>query len=221
MQLRFSGHLVRMDDERLPQRLFYGDVASSPSTDRPTWRRTVKTGQPHRRHQSQTRSTQITTAPSPQRRRTTAFNVSSVSTDIPGTKWAYWTPSDQLRLSDRANRRPSTRLFPVVSANSDCPSEPPVPSPSSSSSTVRTTAALAAVTHINTPHIPDTTTDTTPQPPTPEVRTKTTPALTATATSPHTSAWSVTCESIAQRLANQCLDSTSHAVLAHLRIAWT
>ncbi|BHF63265.1 hypothetical protein SprV_0200625700 [Sparganum proliferum] len=27
MPLRLSGHLVRMDDERLPKRLFYGDVA--------------------------------------------------------------------------------------------------------------------------------------------------------------------------------------------------
>nr|VZI11182.1 unnamed protein product [Spirometra erinaceieuropaei] len=75
MQLRWSGHLVRMDDERLPKRLFYGDVATgsrrqggqirrykdtlksslkrlqiNPTNweelvrDRPTWRRTVKTG---------------------------------------------------------------------------------------------------------------------------------------------------------------------------------
>nr|VZH91166.1 unnamed protein product [Spirometra erinaceieuropaei] len=75
MQLRWSGHLVRMDDERLPKRLFYGDVATSSrrqggqirrykdilksslkrlkinptnweglALDRPTWRRTVKTG---------------------------------------------------------------------------------------------------------------------------------------------------------------------------------
>nr|VZI17400.1 unnamed protein product [Spirometra erinaceieuropaei] len=28
MQLRWSGHLVHMDDERLPKRLFYGDVAT-------------------------------------------------------------------------------------------------------------------------------------------------------------------------------------------------
>nr|VZI20511.1 unnamed protein product [Spirometra erinaceieuropaei] len=75
IQLRWSGHLVRGDDERLPKRLFYGDVATGSrrqgvrirrykdalksslkclqinptnceelALDRPTWRRTVKTG---------------------------------------------------------------------------------------------------------------------------------------------------------------------------------
>nr|VZI17835.1 unnamed protein product [Spirometra erinaceieuropaei] len=38
------------------------------------------------------------------------------------------------------------------------------------------------------------------------MRIRTTPALTATVLSPRTSAWSVTCESIAQSLANQCLE---------------
>ncbi|BHF85114.1 hypothetical protein SprV_1002827300 [Sparganum proliferum] len=47
--------------------------------------------------------------------------------------------------------------------------------------------------------------------------------------SPHASEWSVTCESIARRLANQCLEhqptptapaSTAHTVLAPSRTAW-
>ncbi|VDL91635.1 unnamed protein product [Schistocephalus solidus] len=71
MQLRWSGHLVRMDDECVPKLLFYGDVATSAhryegqkrhfekiseatsnqsatwkylSQDRPARRRSVKTG---------------------------------------------------------------------------------------------------------------------------------------------------------------------------------
>ncbi|BHF77790.1 hypothetical protein SprV_0602090000 [Sparganum proliferum] len=75
MQLHWSGHLVRMNDERLPKRLFYGNVATRSrrqggqirrykdtlisslkrlqitptiwedvARDRPTCRRTVKTG---------------------------------------------------------------------------------------------------------------------------------------------------------------------------------
>nr|VZI37418.1 unnamed protein product [Spirometra erinaceieuropaei] len=67
------------------------------------------------------------------------------------------------------------------------------------------------------------------QPPSSDVRARTTSALTAIAPSPHASAWSVTCESIAQRLANQCLEhqptltalaSTAHTALAPSGIAW-
>nr|VZI22478.1 unnamed protein product [Spirometra erinaceieuropaei] len=66
-------------------------------------------------------------------------------------------------------------------------------------------------------------------PPPIEVRNKTAPALTETAPPPHTSAGSVTCESIAQRPTNQCLEyqptptalaSTADTALAPLRIAW-
>nr|VZI23715.1 unnamed protein product [Spirometra erinaceieuropaei] len=71
LQLRWSGHLIRINDKRLPNRLFYGDVVTGfrrqggqvrryqdalktslkrPTNwedlapDRPTWRRSVKTG---------------------------------------------------------------------------------------------------------------------------------------------------------------------------------
>nr|VZI01571.1 unnamed protein product [Spirometra erinaceieuropaei] len=66
-------------------------------------------------------------------------------------------------------------------------------------------------------------------PPTPEIKTRTTPALTATAPSPQTSALSATYESIAQKLANQCLEQqptpdalacTTHTALVPSRIAW-
>nr|VZI06603.1 unnamed protein product [Spirometra erinaceieuropaei] len=131
MQLCWSSHLVRMDDERLPKRLFYGDVATGcrrqggqirrykdtlkSSLKRlqmnPTnWggartrstdleednedRRCDLRSQPHRRRQSQMRSPKITSSPSTQRRRTTASNVSSMSTDIPGSNRTCWTSSD-------------------------------------------------------------------------------------------------------------------------------
>ncbi|BHF75213.1 hypothetical protein SprV_0501830800 [Sparganum proliferum] len=64
--------------------------------DRPTWRRTVKTGggKPHRSRESQTGSTEISAAPTSQRQRPTVPNVSTVSADIPGASWTCWPSSD-------------------------------------------------------------------------------------------------------------------------------
>ncbi|VDL93871.1 unnamed protein product [Schistocephalus solidus] len=48
LQLRWSGHLVRMDNGRLPKRLIYGDIKPDSWEDlarnRSAWRRTLKTG---------------------------------------------------------------------------------------------------------------------------------------------------------------------------------
>ncbi|BHF58541.1 hypothetical protein SprV_0100149300 [Sparganum proliferum] len=63
----------------------------------------------------------------------------------------------------------------------------------------------------------------------PAIGTQSVPVLVATAPSPHASAWSVTCESIAQRLANQCLEHqptlvvlvpTVHNAPAHSLTPW-
>ncbi|BHF61764.1 hypothetical protein SprV_0100474000 [Sparganum proliferum] len=100
-----------------------GRSFANPMTDRPTdWeedsedRRCDLRSQPHCCHESQTRSTLVSAALTPQCQRTIAFNVSTVSTEIPGTNWTYWTPSDQLHHSDRANRLPSVHLFLVLYA---------------------------------------------------------------------------------------------------------
>ncbi|BHF68919.1 hypothetical protein SprV_0301196000 [Sparganum proliferum] len=262
MQLRWSGHLVRMDDERLPKRLFYGDVATGSrrqgrpirrykdtlksslkhlqinltnweelALDRPTWRRTVKTGAAiyeanriadakvkREARKSQVRPLRNADAQPlptyPRCQRTFPARIGLVG---------------HLRINCASRTAPIIVPPPATSSsslpptNSDSSSEPPLPSSSSSSSssssppssssssTAPTTAAQAAVSHITNP---DTTTDTT---------------LTATAPSPHTSAWSVTCESIARRLANQCLRHqptptapafSAHTALAPSRIAW-
>nr|VZI33260.1 unnamed protein product [Spirometra erinaceieuropaei] len=141
----------------------------------------------------------------------TASNVSIVSTDILGTNWTCWTPSDQLHHSDRTNRRPSVHLLLVLlrrqltlTAILNHRSHPlPLPPPLLPLLLLPLLLLLLLVlrcpngylcgvyhAHQQKP---------TPLPSTPVVRTSTTPLLTATAPSPHTSAWSATCKSIAQR----------------------
>ncbi|BHF85041.1 hypothetical protein SprV_1002819900 [Sparganum proliferum] len=197
MQLRWSGHLVRMDDERLPKRLFYGDVATGSrrqggqirrykdtlksslkrlqinptnweeiALDRPTWRRTVKTGAAiyeanriaaakvkREARKSQLRPVRNADAQPlptcPRCQRTFRARIGLVG---------------HLRINCASRTAPTTVPPPASSSssppptNSDSSSVPPLPStsPSSSSSpcsppsssTAPLTAALAAVSHI-------------------------------------------------------------------------
>nr|VZI40086.1 unnamed protein product [Spirometra erinaceieuropaei] len=202
--------------------------------DRPTWRRTVKTGAAiyeasriavskakRKTRKSQPRPVRNADAQPlpmcPRGRRTFRARTGLIG---------------HLRINCTSRTAPTVVPPPTSSPSSPPPtnsgqsSVPPLPSSSySSSSTAPTMAVQAAVTHSNNP---DTTADTTPLPPTPAMRTRTTAVHTVTAPPPHASAWSVTCESIAQRLANQCpehqptptaLASTAHTALALSRIA--
>nr|VZI11783.1 unnamed protein product [Spirometra erinaceieuropaei] len=203
MQPRWSGHLVRMDDEQLPKRLFYGDVATGSrrqggqirrykdilksslkrlqinptngeelALDRPTWRRTVKTGAAiHEANRIATAKAKREAGKSQLR------PVSNAAAQPPPT-----CPRCQRTFRARiglvghlrtncASRTAPTILPPHASASpppptySDYSSEPSLPSSSSSysssSPTAPAAAAQATVSHIN----PDTTTDTTPTSP--------------------------------------------------------
>ncbi|BHF65251.1 hypothetical protein SprV_0200826100 [Sparganum proliferum] len=129
----------------------------------------------------------------------------------------------------------STRTAPTVVFPSTSPSPPtpssnvdPSSSPSSSPS-ASTSAAVASAMPINTTHNPDASnnTNTTAVNTSDEYLVYTCPHIDRTFT--HTSAWSATCESIVQRLTNQCLDhqltlaasaSAVHMALSHSCTAW-
>ncbi|BHF65519.1 hypothetical protein SprV_0200853200 [Sparganum proliferum] len=269
MQLGWSGHLVRMDDERLPKRLFYGDVATGSrrqggpirrykdtlksslkrlqinptnweelALDRPTWRRTVKTGAAIYEANR--------TAAAKVKREARKSQVRPVrnadAQPLPTCPRCQRTFRARIGLVGHLRINCASRTAPIIvpppastssslpPTNSDSSSEPPLPSSSSSSSSSSSTAPRRPLRRPSRTSPTLTQRPTPPTlPPTPAMRIRTTPALTATAPSPHTSAWSVTCESIARRLANQCLEhqptptapaSTAHTALAPLRIAW-
>nr|VZI46286.1 unnamed protein product [Spirometra erinaceieuropaei] len=178
MQLRWSGHLVRMDDERLPKRLFYGDVATGSrrqggqirrykdtlkfslkrlqinptnweelALDRPTWRRTVKTGA------AIYEANRIAAAKAKREARKSQLR------PCPGCQRIFRARigrNGHLRINCDSQTAPTivpppTSSSPPPPNNSDNSSEPPLPS--SYSSTAPTTAAQATV--------PRATTDTT------------------------------------------------------------
>ncbi|BHF70633.1 hypothetical protein SprV_0301368600 [Sparganum proliferum] len=206
MQLRWSGHLVRMDDEQLPKRLFYGDVATGSrrqggqirsykdtlksslkrlqinptnweelALDRPTWRRTVKTGAAiyeangiaavkAKREASKSQIRPVRNADAqplptcPRCQRTFRARIGLVG---------HLRINCASRTAPAVVPPPASSTYSLPPTNSDSSSEPPLPSSSSSFSyssfsssyTASATAAQAAVTHITNP---DTTTDTNP-----------------------------------------------------------
>nr|VZI50888.1 unnamed protein product [Spirometra erinaceieuropaei] len=200
MQLRWSGHLVRMNDERLPKRLFYGDVATGSrrqggqirrykdtlksslkclqinptnwqelALDRPTWRRTVKTGA------AIYEANRIAAAKAKREVRKSQLRpVSNAAAQpLPTCHRCQRTFRAQIRLVGHLRTNCASRTAPTIVPapassssfpppnNADNSSEPPLPSSSSSSPTAPAAAAQAAVSHIN----PDTSTDTTPTSP--------------------------------------------------------
>ncbi|BHF66009.1 hypothetical protein SprV_0200902300 [Sparganum proliferum] len=173
-----------MDDERLPKRLFYGDVATGSrhqgrpirryqdtlnsslkrlkinptnweelALDRPTWRRTVKTGAAIY-EANRIAAAKYATPTHNRFQRVLDANGHSVLEsdllDIFGSTAPIIVPP------------PASSSSSLPPTNFDNSSEPSLPSSSSSSSsttTTTTTVAQAAVSHITTP---DTSTDTTP-----------------------------------------------------------
>nr|VZH93471.1 unnamed protein product [Spirometra erinaceieuropaei] len=199
MQLRWSGHLVRMDNERLPKRLFYGDVATGSrrqggqirrykdtlksslkrlqinptnwqelARDRPTWRRTVKTGA------AIYEANRIAAAKAKREARKSQLRpVRNAATQPPPTcPRCQRTFRARIGLVGHLRTNCTSRTAPAIvpppasssslpPTNSDTPSAPPLPS-SSFSSTAPAAAVQTAVSHITNP---DTITATTPTSP--------------------------------------------------------
>nr|VZI32221.1 unnamed protein product [Spirometra erinaceieuropaei] len=188
MQLRGSGHLVRMDDERLPKRLFYGDVATGSrrqggqirrykdtlksslkrlqinptnweelARDRPTWRRTVKTGA------AIYEANRIAAAKAKREVRKSQFRPvrNAAAQPLPTCPRCQRTFRARIGLVGHLRTNCSSRTAPAIvpppassssslpPTNSDTPSAPPIPSSSSSSLPTAPAAAVqTAVSHI-------------------------------------------------------------------------
>nr|VZH99074.1 unnamed protein product [Spirometra erinaceieuropaei] len=186
VQLRWSGHLVRMDDERLPKRLFYGDVATGSrrqggqirrykdtlksslkrlhinptnweelARDRPTWRRTVKTGA------AIYEANRIAAAKVKREVRNSQLRPirNAAAQPLPTCPRCQRTFRARIGLVGHLRTNCTSRTAPAIvpapassssslpPTNSDTPSAPPLPS-SSFSSTAPAVAVQAAVSHI-------------------------------------------------------------------------
>ncbi|BHF68742.1 hypothetical protein SprV_0301178300 [Sparganum proliferum] len=125
--------------------------------------------------------------------------------------WAR-TSSCQLQHPDYTNPLSSSQTLPRHPRRqltlTALPSHHFHPSSSLSSSSIASKSAAAAPVPLTPARNPDTPTNVSPPPPptTLAMLTRSIRVLVATSNSPHTSAWSVTCESISQRLASQCLE---------------
>nr|VZI26109.1 unnamed protein product [Spirometra erinaceieuropaei] len=184
IQLRWSDHLVRMDDERIPKRLFYGDVATGSrrqggqirrykdtlksslkclqinstnweelALDRPTWRRTVKTGA------ATYEANRIAAAKAKREARKSQLrSVSNAAAQplptCPGCQRTFRARIGlvgHLRINCASQTAPTIVPPPASSSSSPPPinpdkfSDPPLPSSSSSSPTAPTAAAQATV----------------------------------------------------------------------------
>nr|VZI19294.1 unnamed protein product [Spirometra erinaceieuropaei] len=194
MQLRWSGHLVRMDDERLPKRLFYGDVATGSrrqggqirrykdtlksslkrlqinptnweelARDRPTWRRTVKTGT------AIYEANRIAAAKVKREARKSRLRPvrNAAAQPLPTCPRCHRTFRARIGLVGHLRINCTSRTTPAIvpppassssslpPTNSDTPSAPPLPS-SPFSSTAPAAAVQTAASHITNPN---TTTD--------------------------------------------------------------
>nr|VZI35761.1 unnamed protein product [Spirometra erinaceieuropaei] len=193
MQLRWSGHLVRMDDERLPKRLFYGDVATGSrrqggqirrykdtlksslnrlqinptnweelARDRPTWRRTVKTGA------AIYEANRIAAAKAKLEVRKSQLRPvrNAAAQPLPTCPRCQRTFRARIGLVGHLRTNCTSRTAPAIvpppasssslpPTNSDTPSAPPIPSSSASSLSTAPAAAVQSavsqITNTNTP----------------------------------------------------------------------
>ncbi|BHF71341.1 hypothetical protein SprV_0401439800 [Sparganum proliferum] len=154
LQLRWSGHLVRMDDERLPKRLFYGDVATGSCCQGGQIRRYKDTLESSMKRLQINPATWEDLARDRPTDRPTVKRDAAIyeATCIAAANTKREARESQLRLALTANAQ-----SPPMS-NSNRPPEPTLPS--SSFFATPTAAVVASATHINTTRNPDTKTNT-------------------------------------------------------------